>query len=839
MPLPPAQGFIRLLKWVCMRSISFKGQLLLAFGAAVVLLVGLGVLSYQRILEEDTDQKWVEHTHLVLERLDSVQVDLVDQESGQRGFALTGDRSFLEPYDRNRVQLQEDLTDLRRLTSDNPKQQRALDRLEPLVKARLAVFQGQDSDDGAQRSRAVAGKDFMDQIRTLLQGMQEEEQNLLEHRLESARVTSRRMKAIIGTGAALALLLLFVAGFVVQSEIRKRARTEQELRSTEERYHLLFSSNPIPAWVYETQSLSILDVNEESISHYGYSREEFLNSKITDIRPPEDIPAVLESASKASSGAENSGPWRHRKKSGEIIDVEIKSYPLVFAGKPARLVVALDVTERNQAEKALRLSEEKFRLLVSGVKDYAILMLDPEGHIASWSDGAERIKGYRAEEIIGQHFSRFYPAEDVEKGKPPYELKVAAAQGRFEDEGWRVRKDGSRFWANVVITALRDETGQLRGFGKVTRDMTERKKIEQALQASEERFRNLAETANDAIISADAHGRIIYVNRATEETFRYSGKELIGQPLTLLMPERFRNAHLEGFERFLRTGKAHVIGRTLELEGQRKDGTMFPIEISLSSWRTAEGVFFSGILSDITERKLAEEEMRLRNAQLDAANKELETFSYSVSHDLRAPLRSIDGFSQALLEDCADKIDEAEKSYLHRIRAGTQRMGVLIDDLLNLSRVARAEMHRERVNVSALARNIAAELQKTQSGRQAEFRIEDGIEAVGDPHLLRIVLENLLGNAWKFTSKRASARIEVGRTKQNDGRAYFVRDNGAGFDPAYAGKLFGAFQRLHGMTEFPGTGIGLATVQRIIQRHGGKIWAEGAVEKGASFYFTL
>jgi PAS domain S-box-containing protein len=524
--------------------------------------------------------------------------------------------------------LQEDLSDLRRLTSDKVKQQRALDRLEPVIMNRLALFQEQTTEGALQRSRAVMGKQLMVQIRALLQGMKDEEQGLLARRLESAGTTSQRMKFIIWTGNVFAFLLLFLAVFAVQSEIRKRSTTEQELRSAEERYHLLFDSNPIPAWVYDARSLAILDVNEEAISHYGYSREEFLNFKITDIRPPEDVPAVLESAAKAPSGAESSGPWRHRKKTGEIIDAEIKSYPLVFAGKQARLVVALDVTERNQAEKALRRSEERLRLLVSVVKDYAILMLDPEGRVTSWNEGAERIKGYRAEEIIGQHFSRFYPPEDVKGGKPPYELKVAAERGRFEDEGWRVRKDGSRFWANVVITALRDETGQLRGFGKVTRDMTERKKIEQTLQASEERFRNLAETANDAIVSADARGKIIYVNRATEQAFRYSAKEMIGQSLTLLIPERFRISHLEGFERFLKTGEAYVIGRTVELAGQRKDGSEFPLQISLSSWRTAEGVFFTGILSDITERKLAEEEMRLRNAQLDAANKELEAFSY-------------------------------------------------------------------------------------------------------------------------------------------------------------------------------------------------------------------
>jgi PAS domain S-box-containing protein len=566
-----------------MGSMGFKGQLFLAFGTAAVLLAGVAVVSYQRILQEDADQKWVEHTHLVLEELDSVLVDLINQETGQRGYALTGTPSFLEPYDLGRTQLWEDLKGLRRLTSDNPKQQSALDRLEPLVKDRTALFQQTPTDGFSLRAHADIGKQLMDQIRALLQGMKEEEQDLLRHRLESASIASWRMKVIIGSGGALALFLILVAGSVVQSEIRKRSRTEQELRSAEERYHLLFDSNPIPAWVYDTRNVSILDVNAEAIAHYGYSRQEFLNSKITDLRPPEDIPAVVESAAKSPNQAQSSGPWRHKKKSGELIDVEIKSYPLVFAGKPARLVVALDVTQR----------------------------------------------------------------------------------------------------------------------------------------------------------------------------------------------------------------------------------------------------------------KLAEEEMRLRNAQLDAANKELEAFSYSVSHDLRAPLRSIDGFSQALLEDCADKLDDAEKTHLARIRAGTQRMGVLIDDLLNLSRVARAEMRREKIDVSALAHAIAGELKKTQSERRAEFRIEDGIQAMGDPHLMRIVLENLLGNAWKFTSKHASARIEVGRTNHNGTSAYFVRDNGAGFDPAYVGKLFGAFQRLHGMTEFPGTGVGLATVQRIIHRHGGKIWAEGALEKGASFYFTL
>jgi PAS domain S-box-containing protein len=480
----------------------------------------------------------------------------------------------------------------------------------------------------------------------------------------------------------------------------------------QDRYRLLFDSNPIPAWVYDIQSLEILDVNSAAIRHYGYSREEFLALTIKDIRPGEDVPAVLKSVANANNQVEHHGIWRHRKKDGTIIDVEVTSHPLIYEDRETRLVVAADITERKSAEAALRISEERFRLMVSNVKDYAILMLDPEGHVISWNEGAERLKGYRAEEIIGQHFSRFYVAEDIQSGKPAMELEEAAKHGWFEDVGgWRIRKDGSRFWANVVVTALRDEQNRLRGFGKVTRD--------------------------------------------------------------------------------------------------------------------------------ITERKRSEEEIARRNAELEAANKELEAFSYSVSHDLRAPLRGIDGFSQALLEDYGSQLDAAGRDYLQRVREATKRMGLLIDDLLDLSRVTRAEMHRESIDLSQMATTIASELHSNQPERKVDFVVAPRLQAEGDMRLMRVVLENLIGNSWKFTSRRESGCIEVGRTDANGHSAFFVRDNGAGFDPTHASKLFGAFQRLHAMSEFPGTGIGLATVQRIIHRHGGKVWAEGAVGKGATVYFTL
>lgn len=243
--------------------------------------------------------------------------------------------------------------------------------------------------------------------------------------------------------------------------------------------------------------------------------------------------------------------------------------------------------------------------------------------------------------------------------------------------------------------------------------------------------------------------------------------------------------------------------------------------------------------NEIAERARAEEDLRRAKAAAEAASTELEAFSYSVAHDLRAPLRSVDGFSQALLEDCADQLDADGKRYLKNVRESAQQMGDLIDDLLNLSRVSRVELVRERVDLSKLVRSVLTRLRESQPERQVEAIIQDDLMVQADPKLLDIVLTNLLGNAWKFTGKRASARIEFAAKAGEHAPVYLVRDNGAGFDAAYAGKLFGVFQRLHTAREFEGTGIGLVIVQRIVHRHGGRVWAEAEVDRGATFYFTL
>jgi len=649
--------------------------------------------------------------------------------------------------------------------------------------------------------------------------------------------------------------------------------------------------------------------------------------------------------------------------------------------------------ELARTNESLRLTEERFRLLVAGVRDYAILMLDPDGHVISWNAGAERIKGYRAEEIIGQHFSRFYPREDVEGGKPAQELRTAASAGQCEDEGWRVRQDGSRFWANVLITAIYGETGQLRGFSKVTRDMTRRRREEATLRESQARVEGIVDAAMDAVISINDDQRIVLFNAAAEKMFRCPAATAIGQSLGMLIPSRFRDAHRQHVVAF---GKTGVTGRSMgilgALSGLRADGEEFPIETSISQLEVAGHKLFTTIVRDITERQRAEEALREsewfarstvdalsahiaildadgtiiavnqawrnfaaangrvnqmlndgtnylaicdavtgpdtgeaaafaagiravlggtrnhfaleyachspdeqrwfigqvtrfhgsggaarvvvahenlterrkaeeelrkseaqvrrlnadlevhvveRTAQLEAANKELEAFSYSISHDLRAPLRSVDGFSQAVLEDYGPDLPEEGRRYLQTIRNAAQRMGELIDDLLTFSRLSRLPLTKRNMETGTLVRTALEEVNLQRPGHVVEVRIGELPACEGDPALLKQVWINLLSNALKYSRQREPAVVEIGCARENGVTAYFVRDNGTGFDMQYVNKLFGVFQRLHRAEEFEGTGVGLAIVQRVVHRHGGRVWAEAEVDHGATFYFTL
>jgi signal transduction histidine kinase/DNA-binding NarL/FixJ family response regulator len=386
---------------------------------------------------------------------------------------------------------------------------------------------------------------------------------------------------------------------------------------------------------------------------------------------------------------------------------------------------------------------------------------------------------------------------------------------------------------------------------RVAERTAELEQANRSLRASESRFRQLTEMSSDFYWESDAGHRLTQRGSSGKESTipEFQGQEQFGLQrweIPYLAPgEEVWRAHRE-------TLAAHLPFRDFEVLRLGVDGTPRHILVSGDPVFDASGVFtgYIGVGTDITERRnhqtelqrlneSLEQRVRDRTRALEVANRELESFSYSVSHDLRAPLRAINGFSQLLEQQCAPQPNDDCRNFVKRIRAGSEKMGHLIEDLLSLSRLSRQPMHTSAVDLSALVCELAEELTAADASRRIEWVIAPDVRADGDAGLLRVALQNLVGNAWKYSSRRDAARIEFGVTTQHGRPVYFVRDNGAGFDMAYADKLFTAFQRLHSSLEFPGTGIGLATVARIVHRHGGEVWADGQMDAGATFYFTL
>jgi PAS domain S-box-containing protein len=373
----------------------------------------------------------------------------------------------------------------------------------------------------------------------------------------------------------------------------------------------------------------------------------------------------------------------------------------------------------------------------------------------------------------------------------------------------------------------------------------------EALSEGEARIRSVLNSAMSAVIVIDATGLITDWNVRAEKMFGLKRNEALGRALAeTIIPKNYRQSHLQGLQKFLSTGDGSVIGQLLELSALRADGTEFPVELSISTLRTNNVVSFCGFITDITERKRAEEEIRLLNQQLEqrinertneleVANKELEAFTYSVSHDLRAPLRSVDGYARILEEDYAAKLDDNGVKVIHTISKNAKRMGRLIDDMLNFSRMGRVELSLTAIKMNEEVNRVVEELLPLENGRIINIQVGDLHISRADVNMLRQVWINVISNAFKYTRKKQDAKVEIGSFNTGNEIGYYVKDNGTGFNMQYAHKLFGVFQRLHKVEDFEGTGVGLAIVKRIIERHGGRVWVEAEPDKGATFYFSL
>jgi PAS domain S-box-containing protein len=622
--------------------------------------------------------------------------------------------------------------------------------------------------------------------------------------------------------------------------------------------------------------------------------------------------------------------------------------------------VQRDSSQRLFAEESLRESEERYRMLVDGVEVYAIFMMDPQGQILSWNAGAERIKGYSAEEIIGHNFSCFFPPEDIERGRPEEVLRMTAASGRREEQGMRVRKDGSRFLASVTFTALRDSAGNLRGFSEFSHDLSEseesgakyrglleaapdamvvvnqageivllnvqaekqfgyrrdelvgqkvkniipkgfaerlvadglrsaedalaqqigtgieltgrrkngsefpieimlsplestegilvtaairdisvRKAAEKHLAQMEGRYRGLLEAAPDAMVVVNQAGEIVLLNVQAEKQFGYRRDELVGQKVKNIIPEGFAERLLADALRSAEDALAQQIGTGIELNGRRKNGSEFPIEIMLSPLESAEGILVTAAVRDITMRKKAEAHLLQKVEELNRSNEELEQFAYIASHDLQEPLRMVASYTQLLSRRYKGKLDSNADEFISFAVDGASRMQRLIKDLLAYSRVGtRAKDLFDTSSEEALQQaliNLRGAVE--ESGAQVTH---DPLPiVVADEMQLIQLFQNLVGNAIKYQNP-GTPRVHISAARDGEKRWTFsVRDNGLGIDSQYFERIFGMFQRLHKREEFEGTGVGLAICKKIVERHGGSISVKSELGHGSTFSFAL
>ncbi|MDW7738804.1 MAG: CHASE domain-containing protein [Bacillota bacterium] len=661
---------------------------------------------------------------------------------------------------------------------------------------------------------------------------------------------------------AASLLLSFIIFFYLRTlEINSNRVQEMNLalQDSEKKYRFLTENIADVIWTVDLDGrLTYMSPAIENL--IGYSQQEILDIPINKYIVQEDYEALraklTEELAKPLEDRNLTAtmPVRHITREGRIIHAEFSAS---WLNNDQGEIIGVqgttrDISERKRAEDALLESYSLLRL-AGETANFGGWSVDLNTNIITWSDQVAKIHdmpvGYSPSVSEGVNF---YAPEwrdritDIftacaEKGIPyNEEMEIITARER-------------RVWVRTTGEAVRDQNGNIIKVHGSFQDIDKQKRYEISMRESERRIitllKNLPGMAYRCLMNRDWTMEFV-----SEGSFSLTGYS----PADLINSKRITYAEL------IHPDDRQHVWDNISLAVKR--GEPFTLEYRITDaagnikwvWERGQAVpddennlsVLEGFISDITRRRLAEAEIRKfnkeleqrvreRTIQLEAVNKELESFAYSVSHDLRAPLRALDGFSEALLEKYAEDMDEQGRHYLYRIQRSAMHMSHLIDDLLTLSRVTRSDFSKKEVNLSQICDKVLSDLQEGEPDREVKVNLAPGLHTRSDPHLLQIVMENLIGNAWKFSSNEPAATIEVGQTKFDGEVVYFVRDNGVGFDMTYADKLFGAFQRLHGADEFPGTGVGLATVQRIINRHGGRIWAESEVGKGATFYFTL
>jgi len=645
-----------------------------------------------------------------------------------------------------------------------------------------------------------------------------------------------------------------VALLVTSRDITDRLQTLKQLEKSQLHLHHALKAGKTGTWDWDKFTNEVT-WSEDVEAIFGMLPGSFRGTyeAFMELIHPHDLPLIESAIEKTFSKSEpyyvefriidSNGSTRWMCGQGEAYRDE--------NGTPIGLIGTVqNITARKSAEAELLESQQKLYMHLHrtplGVIDH-----NPNTEITEWNPAAERIFGYSREEVLGRSALGLIVTNSAKPRIEQAWKSLLSRQGGHKITNENITKDGRTIICEWYNTPLFDEKGNVIGVSSLVQDITDRVRVQEELEKHRLHLEELVKSrteeiheqaliidqVNDSVVSTDFDGIIKSWNKGAEKMFGMTAAQAIGENISIVYPNE---QHDLLFNTILPQLKKKGEFET-EVEVQRNNGELFYVLLSLSQKHDLQGnpTGLIGYAIDITERKNSENKILLQHKALEAANKELETFSYSVSHDLRSPLRAIDGYTDLLLEDYYDLFNDEGKQHFQRIRKNAQRMAELIDDLLKLSRVGRQQLHKRPVNLSLMSMDIIQKHQDENPQHNVTVEVEDNICVKGDPSLLQITLDNLISNAWKYTEKTASPKIQFYRIKLNGTTTYCIKDNGVGFDMSYSNKLFGAFQRLHSPEEFSGNGIGLATVSRIINRHGGRVWAEGAVNKGATFFFTL
>ncbi len=720
-----------------------------AFTMAIFLTGLLGFLSWQAAQKAAEDAGWVAHTHEISTTLEAMLRHSVDVETGGRGFAETGSRVFLEPFESGSQAVGQDLRALGLLVADNPEQTQRLSVLGGQSNAQvddagMIVAARQNAGTVPSVARFETGKHSMDMVRGTVERMEAEERRLLEQRTQRARAVQRLSASIIVCGSFLGVIFLSVAGITVVREIGVGARARAQVK--------------------------------------------FLNTDLE--RRVAERTAALEA----------------------------------------------EVAGRAKTDAKLRASEEMLRMLFDGIKDYAVYMLDRDGCVASWNGGAALMKGYQAEEIVGRHYSCLFTPELIAEGRPAQELQQALADGKVNVEGWRVRKDGARFWVNGTLTVLYDDRRQVRGFAKITRDMT-------AKRRNDELLGSILNHTLDGIIGIDARGTVSMINRAGEQIFGRPGSEVIGQNIKMLMPPPYHAEHDGYLKNYIRTGDAKIIGIGREVEGLRKDGSTFPLDLAVTEFQLDNERYFVGIVRDISDKKKLEAQLH-QSQKMDAFGQ----LAGGVAHDFNNLLTVISGYSDLLLTKLAP--GDPKTNMVDQIRRAAERAASLTRQLLAFSRQQVLEPKILDINVivsdleKMLHRLIGEDVQVTTllGAALSPVKVDAG--------QIEQVIVNLAVNARDAMPQGGKLSIETknvdleesyckAHPEAHAGRFVMVAvsDTGCGMTAEVKARIFEPFFTTKGVGQ--GTGLGLAVVHGIVKQSGGILDVYSEVDVGTTFRIYL